>query len=135
MRIGLIGCGEIARRGHLPALSVLKDFKVVALADQDKDRVQRVAREFGIAKTYTTARDLVEDKTVEAVVATVPPQAYKDIVSLAASLGKPVLVEKPVALNTNDALFIAQKVKESGIKLGVVQNYRYFPALQEIKKR
>jgi len=135
MRIGLIGCGEIARRGHLPALRVLKDFKVVALADHDKDSVQRVAREFGITKTYTTARELVEDKTVEAVVATVPPQAYKDIVSLAASHHKPILLEKPLASTVADAQAIVKQVKESGIKAGVVQNYRYYAALGDIRDR
>lgn len=131
----MIGCGEIARRGHLPALRILKDFQVVALADQDKGQVQRVAREFGIVKTYTSARDLIEDNTIEAIVATVPPQAYKEIVSLAASKHKPILVEKPLANNIADAQFIVKMVKESGIKAGVVQNYRYYAALRDVRNR
>lgn len=135
MRIGLIGCGEIARRGHLPALKVLKDFEVEALADLDESRAQRVAQEFGIAKVCSSPKELIQDSEVEAVVATTPPSAYREIVSMAAATGKPILLEKPLAGNLADAQFIVNKVKESGIKAGVVQNYRYFPALRDIKNR
>ncbi|MBI4287222.1 MAG: Gfo/Idh/MocA family oxidoreductase [Chloroflexi bacterium] len=135
MRIGLIGCGEIARRGHLPALKALSDFRVEAVADQDIERARRVAREFGIARTYAHAQELVQDPGVEAIVATVPPVAYKEIVSLAAAGGKPLLLEKPLANSLADAQFIVDTVKRSGIKAGIVQNYRYYAALRDARNR
>lgn len=94
-----------------------------------------MAQEFGIARAYGSSPELIQDPSVEAVVATVPPQAYKEIVSMAAASGKPILLEKPLALNMADAQFIVHKIEESGIKAGIVQNYRYYPALRDIKGR
>lgn len=135
MRIGLIGCGEIARRGHLPALKALKDFKVEAVADQDIERARRVAREFGVAKAYGDSRELIQDTAVETVVATVPPVAYKDIVLATAEVRKPILLEKPLANSLAEGQFIVSKVRQSGLKAGIVQNYRYYAALADARTR
>jgi predicted dehydrogenase len=58
VRLGLIGCGNVAEIWHLPALQSLQDAEVIAVADTNPDRLKRVADKFHIEKRYADFRAL-----------------------------------------------------------------------------
>jgi len=135
MKVGIVGAGAIARRGHLPTYSAIPDVEVVGIADVDEHLAKQVAQEFKIPKFFSGCEELLKDDSIELVDICTPPDTHLDIVKSAAGRGKHTLVEKPLATSLNDALEIQKVVKKSGTKLCVVQNYRYFPAVAAAKER
>jgi len=102
VRLGVIGCGVIGTRAHLPATQKSKLIKTVAVADLIPTRADEAAKKFGVPKVYYSGDDLLKDENIEAVVLAMPvgdrtPMAYK-----ALKHGKHVLLEKPVAANVRE---------------------------------
>jgi predicted homoserine dehydrogenase-like protein len=58
IKIGIIGCGQAALRGHLPALRHVSGAKAIAAADLDDHRLQRAADRFNIPRRYTNDSQL-----------------------------------------------------------------------------
>ena len=135
MRIGIIGAGAIARRGHLPIYRTIPEVDVVGLADVNESLAGKVAQEFKIPRYTSSCEELLEDDSIELVDICTPTQTHLEMVKIAAERGKHTLVEKPLATSLKDALEIQKVIKKNGTKLCVVQNYRYFPAVIAVKER
>jgi predicted dehydrogenase len=135
MRIGIVGAGAIARRGHLPIYGTIPEVEVVGIADIDQSLAASVAQEFNIPRYSSTCEELLQDTSIQLVDICTPPHTHLKVVKTAAEAGKHVLVEKPLTTSLKDALGIQRLVNDSGIKLCVVQNYRFFPAAIAARKR
>jgi len=99
---GIIGCGGIVRRRMIPALSECKSSLVVAVMDVDRTATEEVAAQIG-ARAYFSEADLLADKDVQAVYVATPVFLHHRQVIEAASAGKHVMVEKPLALSVAQA--------------------------------
>lgn len=135
MRVGIVGAGAIARRGHLPAYGSIPDVEVVGIADRDRLLAKKVAEEFKIPRHCGTCEELLEDNSITMVDVCTPTPTHLEIVGTAANRGRHILVEKPLASSLHDAREIKRIVTENGIKLCVVQNWRYFPSVTAAKQR
>lgn len=135
MKIGIIGAGTITRTAHLPALKSIPSIEVTGIADTDKSIATRMAKKFRIPQSYTRYQDLIKDDLIDLVDICTPPQVRLEIIKLAAEKGKHILVEKPLALSLKEALEIYRAVKEHGVKLNIVKNYRYFTSVPKVKER
>ena len=78
--------------------------------------------------------DALNDPDIDAVVLVTPHSQHSDQIVAGAAAGKHVLTEKPFALNKADGERAANAMKASGLTLGIGHNYRYGPAIQEIKR-
>src|SRR5689334_18391643 len=97
LTVGLIGCGGIAQRAHVPALQRLRSIvRVTRVCDVRDEAARRVAETFRCAWS-TDYRDVVEDPTLEAVVICTPEFLHAEQAVAAANSGKHVLCEKPMA--------------------------------------
>src|SRR5690242_6763628 len=100
MRVGMIGCGSIAR-AHAAALRFLADdgiVQTVAAADPDPSGIDTVEQIVGgLARRYRDARELVNDPEVDAVVVITPTRWHRDNIFAVADAGKPLFTEKPLA--------------------------------------
>ena len=103
LRIGLVGCGEVCEHKHLPGLRRVTGARVVAVADRDRARGDRVAGRFAIPRVFTSARELLESGEVDAVGVLVPPGEHSEVTLAALAAGTHVLVEKPVTLDLAEA--------------------------------
>lgn len=135
MRIGIVGAGAVVRRGHLPSLMADSSLEIVSIADQNELLARDVAEEFSIPKYYKSYDDLLKDDSLDIIDICTPSQSHLEVIEAAARRHKHVLVEKPMAISLKDAIEIVKIVKSSGIKLSVVQNYRYFPSVLKAKNR
>ena len=115
LRVGIVGCGWVAREGHLPALAGIEDVEVVAIADRDRLRLDRVGAAFGVAARYEDHRGLVEDSGVDAVAVCVPAEHHVEVAEAAALAGKHVLLEKPPALDLEEWDRLAAAVDRAGV--------------------
>lgn len=80
-------------------------------------------------------RELVTCKEVEAVVVVTPPALNREICLAAVRAGKPLLIEKPLALTVADAQEMVRAAREAGIMLMTAQTLRFTPVLARLRDR
>lgn len=125
-RIGIVALGGISA-AHQTAYREA-GWPVVAGADIDPDRRAWATREFGLLRTTDDWRAVVDDPEVEVVSLLTQPDVRLEVVQACAALGKPILVEKPLAASLTEARAIVQTAEHAKLPTAVSQNYRWFPA-------
>lgn len=87
VKIGIIGCGAIARQYHMPALRQAPSCKVVAVCDLIPERAIFAAEMFGLREedTYLDAEKLLKREDVEAVIILTPNYNHCELTVLAAN--------------------------------------------------
>jgi predicted dehydrogenase len=128
MRFGLIGCGWIVERDHIPAMLQSDRVDLVATADVSADRARLAARIAGAEESaaVTDYRALLERDDVEIVSVASPPSTRAQIVRDAAAAGKHVVCEKPFALSLADADDMIAACRAAGVTLAIYHNYLYY---------
>ena len=127
LRVGVIGCGRIARLAHLPALARCRDVRVVALAEPDEARRREAALQAPGAEPFPDYRDLLASARVDAAVVTLPPGLHAEVAIAAFQSGKHVYLEKPIATSLPDARAVIAAWKRSGTIGMIGFNYRFHP--------
>jgi len=124
LRIGLIGAGMVSRH-HLIAWADIPDrARVVAIADPSRENAARRADEFSISQIYADADAMFAATELDAVDIAAPRQFHAALVRLAAKRGLPVLCQKPLAPNLQQAIELATAVKNQ-TRLMVHENWRF----------
>jgi len=100
----------------VPALGECKSSKVVAVMDVDRAATEDVAAKIG-ATPYFTEAELLADKQVQAVYIATPVFLHSRQVVEAAAAGKHVMVEKPIALNEQQAEEMISACRQAGVYL------------------
>ncbi len=117
VNVGIIGCGGQGR-GHMANYSAIKNCKVVAGADVNKKHLgyaSDVAKRYNIEnfKTYTDFRELLADKSIDAVSITVPDHWHAHIAIAAIKAGKHLFLEKPFAYSIYEGRRILDELSKS----------------------
>jgi|GEM_PF-1164388 predicted dehydrogenase len=134
MKIGIIGCGKIAVKAHLPSFMAIPEAEVVSVADIDEEKAKYVAKKFGVRKYFKDYNYVINDEEIDLVDICTTPETHAKIAINAASNGKHILVEKPIASNVREAVEMIKVAKRNGVRLCVVHNFRYFSAMQGVKR-
>ncbi len=101
VRIGVIGCGTMARK-HMGYFGRIEGLKFTAAADLDRGAAAAVADKYGV-RAFTSATDLMDSGLVDAVLIAVPHYFHPEFSIGAMRRGLHVLTEKPVAVTAKDA--------------------------------
>jgi predicted dehydrogenase len=134
MNVGVIGCGMIAKKAHLPAYRSLENVDIIGVSDPEKQRARFCAKKFGARKWFTDYHELLKED-LDLVSVCTPNFTHAQIAEEAAEACVNVLVEKPMATNLQDADEMIDACRRSGVQLCVLHNYRFVPCLLEAKKR
>ena len=113
VKIGIIGAGNISR-AHIKGYLACDDVTVKAICDCNIERAKEKAQNFGIEQTYSDYKKLLEDTEIDAVSICTWNNSHAQIAIDALAAGKNVLCEKPMAMNTEQAL----KMEEAADKYG-----------------
>jgi len=132
MKVGIIGCGFIAREAHLPAYQSL-GIEITGVSDPIVSNARSCARKFGAKKWFKDYQDLLKEP-VDLVSICTPSHTHAAIAIDAANAGKHVLVEKPMATSLEEADRMIEASEASNVRLGVVHNYRLVPCVQKAKR-
>lgn len=135
LRVGLIGCGNIALRHHAPAHRALAGrSQVVAVADPSPERRRLAAAELSLAEDalFDDALRLLETVPLDVVDVCTPQHLRKEIVLAAVGRGCHVLSEKPLATAPADAAALVDAAAAAGVQLGVMHNYLFFPEIAAV---
>ncbi len=122
---GILGTARIAARAIIPALQSNKNTPVIAVASRDLTRAQEFAAPFEIPRVYGNYEDLISDSNVQAVYIPLPNSEHASWAIKAMQAGKHVLVEKPFALNANEAQLMVSAALENSVVLMEGFMYRY----------
>ncbi len=107
--------------------------RLVAIAGRNEEGVSEAARRYGYEKYCTDWHSLIEDPEVELVDNGGPNDTHAEPSILAAQAGKHVLCEKPLARTAEEAKAMLDAVNKAGVKHMVAFNYRFVPAIRQIR--
>ncbi len=127
VRVGIIGCGGIANGKHMPALSKLKNVKMVAFCDIIEKKALAAREKFGApdCAVYTDYKKLLEDKSIDVVHVLTPNRSHSFITVDALEAGKHVMCEKPMAINSAEAQKMLDAARRTGKKLTIGYQSRH----------
>ena len=129
--LGLIGCGAFGRF-CLEAFSTMASVRIAAVADVRREAADEFADMFGVPAVYAPA-DLIARDDVGLVHVATPPSTHHDLVLAAASAGKHVLCEKPLACSVAGAEEMLAAAAAAGTIAPVNFVLRYNPVVQCVK--
>jgi myo-inositol 2-dehydrogenase/D-chiro-inositol 1-dehydrogenase len=133
VRIGLIGAGRIGRK-HAETVARLPEAALAAVADAE-ETAARAAAALGGAQTavMTDHRRLLDDPAIDAVVIAAPSNLHGTLIGAAATAGKQIFCEKPIALTVPEADEALSAVARAGVKLQIGFQRRFDPAYERAR--
>ncbi len=99
IRWGIIGCGDVTEVKSGPALYKATNSQLVAVMRRNGALAGDYARRHGVARSHDDADAIIGASDIDAVYVATTPDSHRDYVVRCAAAGKPVLVEKPMALD------------------------------------
>ena len=135
VRIGIIGTGGVANSRHIKELLQCKEAKIVALCDIDPTALSRAAEKTGVSAKhcYADYRDLIADPQVDAIEICTPNYLHAEMAIAALQAGKPINLEKPVAMSYAQSQSIVAAERESTAFGMTCFTYRFMPAVRYAK--
>lgn len=100
---GVLSTAKIGLDRVIAPMQRASNLSIDAIASRDLTKAKAVAAQFGIAKTYGSYDELLNDPAIEAVYVPLPNKLHVEWAERAALAGKHVLVEKPAAMNADEA--------------------------------
>jgi predicted dehydrogenase len=116
LRVGIAGCGAVARLVHLPLLARRADVQLTAVAEPDEmAREGAVARYAAGARVFRTLSEMLAEADLDAVVVALPTNLHADAARAVLGSGRHVLVEKPLAADLPGAAAVLESWQSSGL--------------------
>ncbi|WP_432969492.1 Gfo/Idh/MocA family protein [Dactylosporangium sp. CA-233914] len=122
VRLGVLGCADIARRRTLPAATTVGGLAVTAIASRDAGKARRYCAEFGGSPVHGYDA-LLTREDVDAVYVPLPPLLHREWVEKALRAGKHVLAEKPLTTTAADAAELFRLAEQR--RLVLMENYMF----------
>ena len=129
----LLGCGAVARV-HSRIARRWPDEVTLSFASRSREKAEAYRRRFGGRGAFGSYEEACASAEVDAVLVCTPPAGHAAHARLAASAGKAVLIEKPVARTLAELAEIESAVRAAGVIAMVAENYRFKPAVRVLRE-
>jgi predicted dehydrogenase len=123
----------MAQRVHLPNFASLPNCEVVALAEVRRGLGERVRRRYGIPRLYPDHRGLIDDPEVDAIAVSAPFALQGEVARECLQAGKPVFMEKPMAISVAQAVRILDASRAGRARLMVAYMKRFDPGNELVR--
>lgn len=104
IKIGIIGCGQVSRVGHGPAIKKDRRARLVAVADPDEANRTHFVKKFRVPHAYADHRDMLAKEDLDAVVIASPPWLHCAQFQDCIKSNLHILCEKPLATTLEDCM-------------------------------
>ncbi len=131
---GFIGCGEVTKYKSGPAFQKVEQSEVVAVMSRNSQKAKAYAKEHNIARWYDDALRLINDSEVNAIYIATPPSSHATYAVMALKAGKPVYIEKPMAVTYEECCRINRVAQEMNLPCFVAYYRPYLPYFQKVKE-
>jgi predicted dehydrogenase len=135
INFGIIGFGLHAVKRLMPGFERATNCRVTALSRREMSKARESARQYNIPHAFSSAKDLCQSPAVDAVLVTTPNSCHFPDVMTAIECGKPVLCEKPMAVNAEECRQMVQAAQKASVLLGIAQVFRFNESIRRIKDR
>lgn len=125
IRFGIVGFGLHAVKRMMPAFTASKKCTVTALSRRDPVKAAESARQFKIPHAFTSVDELCNHPDVDAVFVTSPNSLHLNDVLAAVRTRKPVLCEKPLAMNAAECRQMVETARNANVLFGVAHVFRF----------
>ena len=129
---GILGTGSIACQ-FAQGLSVLPDAQLIAVGSRRLETAKVFADKFKVKFAYQGYKDLVENPEVDVVYIATPNSKHKEHALLCLNANKPVLCEKPFALNANEAKMVIELARSKNIFCMEAMWTRFMPLVRDTR--
>ena len=134
IRWGIIGCGDVTEVKSGPGFQQASNSALVAVMRRNGELAADYARRHSVPKWYDDGQALIDDPDVDAVYIATPPNAHMAYTLAAAKAGKPVYVEKPMAMNFDECWAMIEACQVAGVPLWVAYYRRALPRFLKVKE-
>lgn len=134
IRWGFIGCGTVTEQKSGPAFKQAKNSDIAAVMSRNEAKAKAYAEKIGITKWYDDAQALINDKDVDAVYVATPPSSHATYAIMSMKSGKPVYIEKPMAVTYEECTRINRISEEMKVPCFVAYYRRYLPYFIKVKE-
>lgn len=133
LKVGIVGCGTIAQRRHIPEFDANPNCKLTAFWSVTPGKAEKFAEKYG-AVGYTDL-DAFLDSGLDVIAVCSTNATHSEITVKALNKGIHVLCEKPMATSLAECEAMLEAAKRNGKKLMIAQNQRFASVHQEARKR
>jgi predicted dehydrogenase len=105
----------------------------VACVDLDASRRDAMAKRYPWVRPLASVEEALSDPAIDAVVVATPARSHAPLAADALAAGKHVLVEKPLALSTAEAVALTRQAERAGLVLMVGHTFEYNPAVTKMR--
>lgn len=134
VRWGIIGCGAVTEVKSGPAFAKVPGSTLVAVMRRDGTRARDYAERHGVPRWYDDAAQLIADADVDAVYIATPPSSHRAYALQAIAAGKPVYIEKPMAMDHRECLDIVEAGRAANVPVFVAYYRRALPRFTTIAR-
>jgi len=126
IKVAVIGCGNVSDV-HFAAWRRIPYAEIVAVCDTNKEAVERAAKDWKIPRSFTSVSEMNEIKEITLWDVCTPIHTHKQLANQAMKNGFDVLIEKPLAITSDDAQEIVECQKATGRNACVIHNWLFEP--------
>lgn len=127
LKVGIIGCGGIARGKHLPSLAKIEEVEIVAFCDIIIERAEEVQETYGTedSKVFADYKEMLAEMDLDVVHVCTPNISHAEISIASLEAGNHVMCEKPMAKTSEEARAMIEAAKRTGKKLTIGYQGRF----------
>ncbi|AWK51806.1 gfo/Idh/MocA family oxidoreductase [Clostridium beijerinckii] len=132
MKVGIVGLGDIAKKGYLPVLSEKEGIELV-LCTRNTETLNKLSKKYRIAETVNTVEELIE-KGIDAAFVSTATDGHFQVAEKLLRSGINTYIDKPISMNFHETEKIVKLAKENGKIAMVGFNRRFIPVVKELKE-
>lgn len=134
LRGALVGFGNVAVEGHLPAFRQHRQFTIVAVCDTAEERLALAAEQLPTAKRYASVDELLKNERLDFVDVATPPASHATIALQALARRVNVLCEKPLTTHSDECSRIRSAASAARAVVFTAHNWKYAPIFRTAKR-
>jgi predicted dehydrogenase len=134
IRWGILSTANIGLKRFIPGAQASDNGVVAAIASRDGARARDTAARLGIPRAYASYEELLADPEIDAIYNPLPNSLHAEWTAKAAAAGKPVLCEKPLAVDSAQALGMIETCRAHGVLLMEAFMYRFHPQHARVRE-
>jgi len=137
MKYAIIGCGRIATN-HIKA-AINNELEIIGLCDIDSNKIEAIIEKYELSdedsiKKYTDYKKMIAENKIDLISIATESGIHAEIALYCIDNGINVIIEKPMAMNMEDANEIIRKSNEKNVKVSACHQNRFNVAIQELRK-
>jgi predicted dehydrogenase len=133
IRWGILGLGSIAVK-FAQALSFIEDAELVAVGSRSKDNADKFGSQFNVPRRHASYQQLAQDKDVDIIYISTPHNLHCANTIMCLEAGKPVLCEKPFAVNALQAKAMIDCARAKRLFLMEAMWTRFLPLMDKVRQ-